>query len=320
MAISLYELSQRISSSMPLGTIVPYYGTDEPSGWKICDGRSCAGSELAKKLGISNVPDLRGRFIRMIGGNAAGMAVAQGDEIKSHKHGARRSNGQGGSGKGNVGGYDSPNAWNDTTYTGGVETRPVNMAFNYIIKVNTNVILYYVSNIIYKAIAIGKSLLSRAKEEVRRTMAISLKSLYDQVQSIKTKSGAYTEEVLFSGNGADTTLTVPNMSKYDAIRFYHARDNDFHLVSELCIKYSDLRGRRVSIDYEGGEAAITWNSDTSLTVHGGAKGYVRRAYGIIWSKAILYSFSYIIIYRLTQILFNSSLLGLFSHKGGARTI
>ena len=320
MAISLYELSQRISSSMPLGTIVPYYGTDEPSGWKICDGRSCAGSELAKKLGISNVPDLRGRFIRMIGGNAAGMAVAQGDEIKSHKHGARRSNGQGGSGKGNVGGYDSPNAWNDTTYTGGVETRPVNMAFNYIIKVNTNVILYYVSNIIYKAIAIGKSLLSRAKEEVRRTMAISLKSLYDQVQSIKTKSGAYTEEVLFSGNGADTTLTVPNMSKYDAIRFYHARDNDFHLVSELCIKYSDLRGRRVSIDYEGGEAAITWNSDTSLTVHGGAKGYVRRAYGIIWSKAILYSFSYIIIYRLTQILFNSSLLGLFSQKGGARTI
>ena len=151
-------------------------------------------------------------------------------------------------------------------------------------------------------------------------MAISLKSLYDQVQSIKTKSGAYTEEVLFSGNGADTTLTVPNMSKYDAIRFYHARDNDFHLVSELCIKYSDLRGRRVSIDYEGGEAAITWNSDTSLTVHGGAKGYVRRAYGIIWSKAILYSFSYIIIYRLTQILFNSSLLGLFSQKGGARTI
>lgn len=155
---------------------------------------------------------------------------------------------------------------------------------------------------------------------MRRTMAISLKSLYDQVQSIRTKSGAYTEEILFSGNGADRTLTVPNMSKYDAIRFYHSRDNDFHLISELCIKYSDLRGRRVSIDYEGGEAAITWNSDTSLTVHGGAKGYVRRAYGIIWSKAILYSFSYIILYRLTQILFDSSLLGLFSQKGGARTI
>ena len=117
-------------------------------------------------------------------------------------------------------------------------------------------------------------------------MAISLKSLYDQVQNIRTNTGTYTEEILFSGNGADTTLTVPNMSKYDAIRFYHARNNDFHLISELCIKYSDLRGRRVSIDYEGGEAAITWNSDTSLTVHGGAKGFVRRAYGIIWSKAI----------------------------------
>lgn len=289
MAISLYELSQRISSSMPLGTIVPYYGTDEPSGWKICDGRSCAGSELAKKLGISNVPDLRGRFIRMIGGNAAGMAVAQDDMFKKHNHNrpSYTSNTPSSVGGQLFGGYDQygpGTLW--VADVGGVETRPVNMAFNYIIKVNTNVILYYVSNIIYKAIAIGKSLLSRTKEEVRRTMAISLKSLYDQVQSIKTKSGAYTEEILFSGNGADTTLTVPNMSKYDAIRFYHARDNDFHLTTELCIKYSDLRGRRVSIDYEGGEAAITWNSDTSLTVHGGAKGYVRRAYGIIWSKAI----------------------------------
>lgn len=336
MAISLYELSQRISSSMPLGTIVPYYGTDEPSGWKICDGRSCAGSELAKKLGISNVPDLRGRFIRMIGGNAAEMAVAQGDCIRNivgqitsgdgimyaaKASGAIAIVGSGRSLQNGGNTYNSGFSFDASRVVPtGPENRPINTAFNYIIKVNTNVILYYVSNIIYKAIAIGKSLLSRAKEEVRRTMAISLKSLYDQVQSIKTKSGAYTEEVLFSGNAADKTLTVPNMSKYDAIRFYHARDNDFHLISELCIKYSDLRGRRVSIDYEGGEAAITWNSDTSLTVHGGAKGYVRRAYGIIWSKAILYSFSYIIIYRLTQILFNSSLLGLFSQKGGARTI
>ena len=174
MAISLYELSQRISSSMPLGTIVPYYGTDEPSGWKICDGRSCAGSELAKKLGISNVPDLRGRFIRMIGGNAAGMAVAQGDELRGHTHALHfmACTNQVANVHGNAvhcdneyqGQVDMRSDWNYAKSSGGVETRPVNMAFNYIIKVNTNVILYYVSNIIYKAIVIGKSLLSRSKE------------------------------------------------------------------------------------------------------------------------------------------------------------
>ena len=150
MAISLYELSQRISSSMPLGTIVPYYGTDEPSGWKICDGRSCAGSELAKKLGIRNVPDLRGRFIRMIGGNAAGMAVAQGDELKGHTHALHfmACTNQVANVHGNAvhcdneyqGQVDMRSDWNYAKSSGGVETRPINTAFNYIIKVNTNVI------------------------------------------------------------------------------------------------------------------------------------------------------------------------------------
>lgn len=136
-------------------------------------------------------------------------------------------------------------------------------------------------------------------------MSISLNLLYDQVQKIKINA-TYTEEILFSNNGADTTLTVPNMAKYDAIKFWHARTNDFDLISECYIKYSELKAQKsIIIDYEGGGATITWNSDTSLTVHGGNEGYVRRAYGIIWPKAILYSFSYIIIYRLTQILFNS---------------
>ena len=298
MAISLYELSQRISSSMPLGTIVPYYGTDEPSGWKICDGRSCAGSELAKKLGISNVPDLRGRFIRMIGGNAAGMAVAQGDELRGHTHALHfmACTNQVANVHGNAvhcdneyqGQVDMRSDWNYAKSSGGVETRPINTAFNYIIKVNTNVILYYVSNIIYKAIAIGKSLLSRTKEEVRRTMAISLKALYDQVQNIRTNTGTYTEENLFVNNGADRTITVPNMSKYNAIRFWHAREEgDFVGIQEVTVRYSDLKSvKKFTIDYDPGTATVTWNSDTSLTLHGGDKGYVRRGVGIIWSKAI----------------------------------
>ena len=171
MAISLYELAQRVNSAMPLGTIVPYYGTDEPSGWKICDGRSCAGTDLAKKLGISVVPDLRGRFIRMIGGNAAGMAVAQEDCIRNIT-GRDIAVTEWSSDKNQVrGAFTAVNVGNQSATGGqynqarfssdfdasrvvptGPENRPINMAFNYIIKVvGTNVILYYVSNIIYKA-------------------------------------------------------------------------------------------------------------------------------------------------------------------------
>lgn len=41
------------------------------------------------------------------------------NEIPSHIHRARRSNNAGGSGKGNLGGSDSPDSWNDTSSTGG---------------------------------------------------------------------------------------------------------------------------------------------------------------------------------------------------------
>ena len=140
MSVSLYELSQRINSAIPVGTIVAYYGTTAPTGWLICDGRSCAGTELAKMIG-NNVPDLRGRFIRMIGGNAAGMGVAQDMMIQSHSHKISRSQ------------WNGDKWWNihlqadehgtggeiDSYATGGVETRPINMAFNFIIKAN----LYY---------------------------------------------------------------------------------------------------------------------------------------------------------------------------------
>lgn len=135
MAISLYELSQRIAASVPVGTIVAYYGSSAPSGWLICDGRSCAGTPLANMIG-NYVPDLRGRFIRMIGGNAAGMGVAQDMMIQSHEHKLYQGDGSGGHSI--VADYlqqrSGWNQWRCLTATGGVETRPVNMAFNYIIR------------------------------------------------------------------------------------------------------------------------------------------------------------------------------------------
>ena len=334
MAISLYELSQRISSSMPLGTIVPYYGTDEPSGWKICDGRSCAGSELAKKLGISNVPDLRGRFIRMIGGNAAGMAVAQGDELKGHTHTFRHWNPSGGSSayywSGGGAGWQTSN----TSSVGGVETRPVNMAFNYIIKVSTNVILYYVSNIIYKAIAIGKSLLSRTKEEVRRTMAISLNNHEDRIAKLEaSRDAAGVFRILSDWTKITSVGQVINFtdafSNYDLI-WFEIRGSDYSRPFQTAIWIAHQLGVGTygivesTAGNNNGYLKFQVNTDTKRSITITKYAFVDslvNTYGIRLGLKQYYCFSNnILLYRLTQILFDSSLLGLFSQKGGARTI
>lgn len=368
MAISLYELSQRISSSMPLGTIVPYYGTDEPSGWKICDGRSCTGSELAKKLGISNVPDLRGRFIRMIGGNAAGMAAAQGDELKGHTHlvvnNTSTTGGLNGSNylayQRHDASYDSYNLSGSsiapskglTSLYGGVETRPVNMAFNYIIKVGTNVILYYVSNIIYKAIAVGKSLLSRTKEEVRRAMAISLNNHEGRISKIES---SYTLAV-WKDVKTLYYIDESNVADNDVIDF-NGKDMIFKLdvnwkeYSFIAITFVFGVGKKSSISHKPyvtrviptGLARLKWLYDgdfyqadrydgvkyclfeNHLEIQGWGnhtpEGYVKEVVGIKQKLKQYYCFSNnILLYRLTQRLFDSSLLGLFSQKGGARTI
>lgn len=152
MSVSLYELSQRINSAIPVGTIVAYYGTTAPTGWLICDGRSCAGTELAKMIG-NNVPDLRGRFLRMIGGNAAGMGVAQGDCIRNitgalNTPAETYAGGPSGAfslrnGGATVDGHSyevSSLSFNASRVVPtGPENRPINMAFNFIIKAN----LYY---------------------------------------------------------------------------------------------------------------------------------------------------------------------------------
>ncbi|AIX32965.1 tail collar domain protein [Synechococcus phage ACG-2014f] len=72
------------------GEIIAFGGTTVPSGWLECNGQA-APSALAAVLGISNVPDLRGEFIRGFDngrGVDSGRAIltAQGDEFESHTH------------------------------------------------------------------------------------------------------------------------------------------------------------------------------------------------------------------------------------------
>ena len=69
-----------IGGSLPVGTVIYYYGLVAPSGWFICDGTDTTGTpdelsthhpELYALLGNTNVlPDLRGEFLRGAGTNS----------------------------------------------------------------------------------------------------------------------------------------------------------------------------------------------------------------------------------------------------------
>lgn len=165
----LYRGNEITDSLVPAGTVVAFGGSTPPSGWLLCDGSSLLRASyprLFAAIGAShgqvdgssfNVPDLRGRFVRGVDGNAgrdpdaAARAVpavggnsgdsvgsVQSDELRSHTH---RSRG---------GATTAPTSCTncvtlqiaredyqpsfDATYAGGAETRPTNLALNWIIK------------------------------------------------------------------------------------------------------------------------------------------------------------------------------------------
>ena len=76
-------------SSIPVGTIITWPVATNPEGWDEGNWRECNGQaisqtvypELFAVVG-SQVPDLRGLFLRGTGGNAAELGEIQGDGVK----------------------------------------------------------------------------------------------------------------------------------------------------------------------------------------------------------------------------------------------
>lgn len=79
-----------------IGFIKPYAGTSIPDGYLLCDGSAVSRTaypELFAAIGTVwgegdgsstfNVPDLRGFFLRGVGGNSAALAAEQGDAIRN---------------------------------------------------------------------------------------------------------------------------------------------------------------------------------------------------------------------------------------------
>ena len=141
-----------VNISAPSGTVVALAGETVPYGWLECHGAAVSRQTYATlfnvigtRYGVGdgsttfNLPDLRGEFIRGWDagrGRDLGRVLGswQADEFRSHSHGIgilKVTNNDRGS-------YSSTVSVDDDGQTdpaGGVETRPMNVAMRYIIKI-----------------------------------------------------------------------------------------------------------------------------------------------------------------------------------------
>ncbi|MCK9344736.1 MAG: phage tail protein [Candidatus Pacebacteria bacterium] len=137
----------------PIGSVASFAGSVAPSGYLICDGTAVSRTTYASLFAVIgttygagngsttfNLPDLRGEFIRGLDkgrGIDAGRALGswQADLLKSHTHTAYVIAPGGGYGPySNIMGPQTIT----TSATGGAETRPRNVAMNYVIKALNN--------------------------------------------------------------------------------------------------------------------------------------------------------------------------------------
>lgn len=94
------------------------FQTQRGTGWVLCDGRDVTGSDYETLTGSSNIPDVRGRFMRMKDngrsldpqGDAA-LGAGRSDTYKSHVHQEQAHDG-----------VDTPGAVNPIQYTNDLGT------------------------------------------------------------------------------------------------------------------------------------------------------------------------------------------------------
>ncbi|MFA2420867.1 phage tail protein [Escherichia coli] len=137
-------------SALPVGVPVPWPSATPPTGWLKCNGAAFSAEEypeLAKAYPTNKLPDLRGEFIRgwddgRGADNGRVLLSTQDDAFKSHGHNFDRSWGL--KNFDPTAGFDVVTAdvsgeivnqpTRSTVAVGGSETRPRNVAFNYIVR------------------------------------------------------------------------------------------------------------------------------------------------------------------------------------------
>ena len=146
------QYAERSGDAVPTGSIMAYYGNTAPAGYLMCDGSAIDAqyTDLIALVG-ANTPDLRGRFLRGLDpsgtidpdGESRSVGTMQEDGIKKHVHSVPNVynnfdiEGQYGAMPYSTSRRATPQAtWasvDDVKFED--ETRPKNMAVNYIIKI-----------------------------------------------------------------------------------------------------------------------------------------------------------------------------------------
>jgi microcystin-dependent protein len=138
---------------VPAGTVNAYAGNTIPDGWLSCNGFVVSRSqfpELFRAIGTTyntggesgsefRLPDLRGEFIRGLDGGRGvdtgrALGSAQSDLLKAHTHGLTQVGISTSSGANSFTQQTTGVPNGATASTGGAETRPRNVAMNFIIK------------------------------------------------------------------------------------------------------------------------------------------------------------------------------------------
>ncbi|ULK08233.1 phage tail protein [Shigella dysenteriae] len=140
---ALENLGLGEGSALPVGVPVPWPSVTPPTGWLKCNGAAFSAEEypeLAKVYPTNKLPDLRGEFIR---GWDDGRGIDSGRTLLSAQDGSIEAHGHDYNG---VIYTSSGPSWANTTAAGhraysgstssygGSETRPRNIAFNYIVR------------------------------------------------------------------------------------------------------------------------------------------------------------------------------------------
>ena len=149
--------SAKLNSSVifvPTGAIMAFAINSAPTGWLAANGASVSTTTYAALFaaigytyggsgGSFNLPDLRGYFVRGSGTNSDGTAsgafgAKQADSFRQHTHSTLMGQANGSSTGCYSGGaqtaFGNECGTRDTTYAGGTETRPANIAMLYCIK------------------------------------------------------------------------------------------------------------------------------------------------------------------------------------------
>jgi len=246
---SLPESAKDIQAQLPIGAIIAFSNAKLPLGWIECNGQATTAYPLLAAVAGANVPDLRGEFIRGFDngkGTDTGRVLgsSQADEFKSHRHTYSESYITDAIKytAGSVWGGNNPSA--QSGLTGGVETRPKNVALIYIIKAFNIVSNGEVSGFITanKNYIINPTFSINQRGYAGGAIGYALYG-YDRWQA----STAITTLVL-----SGTTVTIPSGERIQQPIEYN----------------SGLQGQVMTLSWEGTAEASLWLANGSTLIRG----------------------------------------------------